>query len=356
MFKFSQLKQIHLEITNNCQASCPMCSRNINGGLDNPLIKITNWTLDEFKHIMNKDVLEQIGYYYFCGNFGDPMLNNDLIDMCAYVTETAPTVGVSIHTNGSLRSEDWWRNLAKSMPQNHAVVFALDGLEDTHHLYRVGTDFNKIINNAKAFMEAGGIAHWVFIRFKHNEHQVEEARQMAKDLGFSEFILKNSSRFMLEPRAKVVNRNNEFMHYVEPATDTPMKFIDKKTIDSFESILDNVQIDCIVKKNKEVFIDAHKNLFPCCHTGYVPYNEHAYQQTLGAIGIVNKIVNQHYDMVHTLGDMNVMNSSIKDIIDSEPYQTAWDEYWGEKKLIICARTCGVSKDIEFSRPRDQWKK
>ena len=39
MFSFSDLENIHLEITNRCQASCPMCSRNYHGGLENPLIK-----------------------------------------------------------------------------------------------------------------------------------------------------------------------------------------------------------------------------------------------------------------------------------------------------------------------------
>jgi len=356
MFEFTSLKQIHLEITNNCQASCPMCSRNIDSGLDNPLISLTNWSLEDFKHIINVDVLKQIEYYYFCGNYGDPMLNNDLIDMCEYATQQAPNVGMSIHTNGGLRNTEWWGRLAKVLPVNHRVVFALDGLSDTHSLYRVGTDFNKIIANAVAFMAAGGIANWVFIRFKHNEHQVELARQMAKDLGFNEFILKDSSRFMLEPRAKVVNRNNIVMHYVEPASDTPMKFIDKKTIDNFASILDNVKIDCTVLKNKEIYIDAHKHLYPCCHTGYVPYNEHMYQRNAGATDIATKIVDQHHDMIKSLGDMNVMNSSVKQIIDSEPYQNVWNEYWTTKKLIICARTCGVSKDIEFSLPREQWKK
>lgn len=356
MFKFNELKQIHLEITNNCQASCPMCTRNIDSGIDNPLIKLTNWTLDEFKHIMNEDVLNQIGYYYFCGNFGDPMLNNDLIDMCDYATKTAPNVGMSIHTNGGLRNHEWWARLAKALPKNHRVVFALDGLADTHALYRVGTDFNKIINNAKAFMAAGGIADWVYIRFKHNEHQVELARQMATDLGFNEFILKDSSRFILEPKAKVVNRDGQLMHYVEPASDTPMKFIDKKTIDGFESILDKVDIDCTVLKNKEIYVDAHKHMYPCCHTAYVPYNEHAHQSNYDISGIFNKVVAQHHDMVNSLGDMNVMNRSIKEIVNSEPYQTVWNDYWNSKKLIICARTCGVGKNVTFSLPRDQWKK
>ena len=65
MFKFSELHQIHLEITNNCQASCPMCSRNHHGGIDNPLIKINSWTLEHFRHTINQEVLDQINALYF---------------------------------------------------------------------------------------------------------------------------------------------------------------------------------------------------------------------------------------------------------------------------------------------------
>ena len=131
-----------------------------------------------------------------------------------------------------------------------------------------------------------------------------------------------------------------------------MKFIDKKTIDGFAAILDNVEIDCMVLKNKEVYIDAYKHLYPCCHTANIPYNDS--RATVGTIA--HRVMDQHIDMVATLGNMNVMHSSVKDIISSEPYQNVWTEYWTTKKLIICARTCGVSKDIQFSRPRDQWKK
>ena len=63
MFKFTDLKQIHLEVSNNCQASCPMCSRNISGGLENPLIKVQNWSFNDFKNIMNQEVFDQIARY-----------------------------------------------------------------------------------------------------------------------------------------------------------------------------------------------------------------------------------------------------------------------------------------------------
>ena len=185
MFKFSELRQIHLEISNNCQASCPMCSRNIHGGLENPLIKISNWSLDQFKTSINNDVLLQIQGLYFCGNFGDPLLNNDLIDMIEYTVSVNPNIDIRIHTNGSLRSKDWWRKLALVMPKNHSVIFAIDGLSQTHSLYRIGTDYHQILRNATSFIQAGGIAEWAFIRFKHNEHEVDAAFSMLLDRKFA---------------------------------------------------------------------------------------------------------------------------------------------------------------------------
>jgi len=348
VFEFNELKQIHLEITNNCQASCPMCNRNINGGQDNPLIKIRNWSLDEFKNVMTAEVLTQLDSYYFCGNFGDPMLNNDLIAMCQYSTAVAPDTRVVIHTNGGARSTAWWTQLAHALPKHHRVVFALDGLADTHHLYRVGTRFDDVIDNARAFILAGGVAEWVFIKFKHNEHQVEQAQLMATELGFQHFTLKNSSRFILEPSVKVVDRKGNTTHCIEPATDVPMKFIDKKVIDAYKAIVSNSVISCKAKHEKEIYIDAFGEVLPCCWLASVPYS---YINPDEALEVRTEMLRQHHELVNSLGNINAFDNPVKDIIESDKYQTAWDEYWTTNKLITCARTCGVNTD--FAKPRDQ---
>lgn len=348
MFNYSQLKSIHLEITNNCQASCPMCNRNINSGLENPLIKIRDWTLDEFKSVMTHEVLDQIDSFYFCGNFGDPILNSDLISMCEYSRDINPNVSVAIHTNGSARSIEWWKKLARTLPVNHRVVFALDGLEDTHHLYRIGTQFKTILENAKAFISEGGIAEWVFIKFKHNEHQVDTAEKLSKDLGFKYFTLKNSSRFILEPRVKVLDRSGNLMHYVEPSSKVTMKFIDRKIIQEYKKIVDKSTIECKVQNEKEIYIDAYGDLMPCCWLASVPYS---YIDPDDALEVRTEMLRQHKELIDSLGEINAFSRPLKDIIDSVEYQTVWEDYWNTNKLITCARTC--STNTPFAKPRDQ---
>jgi len=352
MFKFAELRRIHLEITNNCQAGCPMCSRNINGGGDNPLITVNNWTLEHFKNVINSEVLEHLEGINFCGNFGDPLLNNDLIEMAEHVVATNPSVSIHIHTNGSLRSTAWWARLATALPERHVVVFALDGLEDTHSIHRIGTDYNQIIRNASAFIQAGGIAEWTFIRFKHNEHQVESARSLASELGFNSFVMKDSSRFVIDTNFPVVDKQGNVTHYLQPADESKIVFLKKQDISNYKRIAEDSTIDCYALKYKEIYIDAFGRLFPCCWLASAPYNYIDKESDVAHVR--QEILNQYHMLVADLGgidNIDTKNRSVKEIVDSVEYQTVWDKYWHTEKLVICARTCGVNK---LSKPRDQF--
>lgn len=353
MFNFNELAAIHLEITNNCQASCPMCVRNRNGGLENPLINLTDWTLNDFKTIMTEKVLNQISSYYFCGNFGDPILNRDLLEMCRYSAVINPNIQIRIHTNASAKSKEWWEELAETLPRQHRVIFALDGLSDTHSLYRIGTNFDKVIDNAISFISKGGIAEWCFIRFKHNQHQERAAEKIASELGFKFFSVKNSSRFLVEPTINVLDKYGNQTHILEPADNTPIKFIDKKIINKYKEITRTSVIDCYVKKNKEVYIDAFKELYPCCWLASTPYTFIENDEVANAR---NDMIEQHHRMIESLGgreNINCIKNSIDNIIHSKEYQTIWDHFWNKEKLITCARTCGKSDITDFSKSYEQ---
>jgi MoaA/NifB/PqqE/SkfB family radical SAM enzyme len=351
MFKFSELKEIHLEITNNCQASCPMCPRNINGGLENPLIKKTSWTFEDFKIIMNSKVLNQIKGFYMAGDFGDAMLNDDLIDMCQYATDTNPNLYIHIHTNGGARKVSWWESLAKALPKDHIVVFAIDGLEDTHSTYRIGIQYENVIRNAQAFIKAGGIAEWAFLKFKHNEHQIDEIKRRSKNLGFKYLSIKNSSRFLLDKEFPVLDKNGKVIYHIEPSTDTPIRFVDKNTINNWSEYVKSTEIECHVLDYKSIYIDAHKNLYACCFLGNVPYADIPDDITKG---IRQQMLEQNDNMIKQIGEINLLKKSIEDILNSQEYHDVWQDMWYDNKSHMCARTCGKHKNLENTSFWEEW--
>jgi hypothetical protein len=331
-----------------------MCSRNNRGGLENPNIKINEWDLNDFCTVFNQEVLKQIKNIFFCGNFGDPIINNNLAEMCEYASNKNPNLKIRIHTNGGARSKDWWKSLPSKLPKDHVVIFGIDGLEDTHSLYRVGTKYNQVIENAKAFIDAGGTAEWVFIKFKHNEHQVDEARTRAKELGFKVFTVKNSTRF-LEEKFKVLDKKGNTLYYLEPPTANQVNLITPDMIKNYKSWVDDSKIECYVQQNREIYIDAYKNVFPCCFLASTPYNYT--EETDLTFPVRQEIRRQYATLVESLGGIEHLSATavgIKNILESDSWQTVWDYFWNDYKLITCARTCGVSTNKPISKPKDQF--
>ncbi len=349
MFSFDQLHTIQLEITNRCQASCPMCLRNIHGGIDNPSLISADWSLEQFQNILNDVVMSQLKCINFCGDFGDPIINSNLIEMCKYITEKNSSIQVYISTNGSAHNTQWWESLARALPANHSVIFALDGLQDTHSLYRIGTSYDNILRNARAFIDAGGNAEWMFIRFKHNEHQVEEARRISKELGFKNFSTKDSKRF--GKKYPVLSRVGDIEYYLEPPTNSdikPVEFLDLKDYKKW-----NNDISCFTLDSKELYIDANGYLMPCCLIGsflYANYDVELYKK-YGVIdetsitGIAREVQSEVFSIIRELGGLESLDAKvhpIKEIMSTEIWNTLMHTKWKEKSSSACKILCGKS--------------
>lgn len=256
MYQYSEIKTVHLEITSRCQASCPMCIRNINGGVDNPWLKIDEITLEQFKQWFPIPFVQQLERLYMCGNTGDPIVAKDTLEIFKYLREHNPSIQLSMNTNGSAKTKDWWIELATVRVK---VRFGIDGLEDTHSLYRIGTDWHKIMNNASAFINNGGEAVWDMLVFEHNEHQVLACEELSQQLGFKEFIVKHTSRFK-EGKLSVLDKEGKTSHILWPSSkskDFTKKFLEYK-------IEENKEITCKVQQEKSLYVNAHGEVSPCC--------------------------------------------------------------------------------------------
>lgn len=356
MFEFNKLKMVELEITNKCQASCPMCIRNIQGGPVNPHLKINEWSFEDFVKIFNDEAIDQIEEFFFSGSFGDPVMNDDLPKMCEYLRSKKPTVSVKIHTNGSMRKQQWWKDLIKFLPQNHEVVFALDGAaQDTHVLYRIGTNFDKIISNAKSFISEGGNASWNYLTFKHNEHEVEKARKLSIDLGFQKFSVKDTRRFVTD-KFKVIDKKGKFKHNLEPWSGTEVEPVAKNKIDStIDQWSVDSDISCYASQGNSLYIDANFNLVPCCITAsflYVNYDIGLYKKydlfdeetSVNVTG--QRVKDQLYELINNklggLESLNAREHGIKHIVDSQQWQSAWTESWKTNGSMVCSLMCSRS--------------
>lgn len=179
MFKF-----VDIETTSFCNARCPFCNRTH--------MKFTPKHLE--LETIKKLPFEEIENVLLLGNKGDCIFYNKFIELVQYIVENHKC-WIQIHTNASAHDPEWWTKLAEMTKGRSAVVYALDGLEDTHKLHRVGTDFNKIVENITAYNKAGGNSICQFLKFKHNEHQIDTLKQLIKDIGSRKLWIRKSRSF-----------------------------------------------------------------------------------------------------------------------------------------------------------------
>ena len=380
MYKYNELKAVHLEITDSCNAACPMCARNINGGEDNPQLPNTELTIDDCKTIFSPSFISQLERLYMCGNYGDPIAARDTLEVFEYFRQHNSKINLSMHTNGSAKKPDWWRSLAKVIGNKGYVVFSIDGLEDTNHLYRQNTIWHKIMENAQAFIDAGGRARWDFIVFAHNEHQVEQAEQLSKQMGFEKFQYKKSARFfsnasgvtkemhqasnrkglttLLKAPSNPKYRNAALDELGKIAKQQEVKFIPSTATDAkliqgtqtfnlefskkkeMEKYWDSTEIKCKVAEEKSLYVSAEGIVQPCCWTAgqmYVWYWEPHGGQIWQAIDIVGK------------DSLNAKLYSLESIVNGIYFEKIIPESWNksscaEGKLAVCAKTCGTKYD------------
>lgn len=242
------IKYFEIELSNYCNAKCPACIREYSSpeSLDN-----SNISLNQIKNLISQIPKPKNIKFYFGGTSGDPMMNPEIVEIFNYSAEHVKAV--SMDTNGSLRSTEIWKQLGKISERTGACIrFSIDGLEDTNHIYRVDTNWKLIMRNMKTYIDAGGYSDWKFLIFEHNKHQVEEAKQLAKQLGVTNFTTEPSAREMPNTSVEI--------------TDLPLS--KTRNYNASKDIANS--INCRSLKTNYMYISSNYTLYPCCyfHSNY----------------------------------------------------------------------------------------
>ena len=348
MYKYEDIKVIHLEVTQNCQASCPMCDRNMNGAGVNSHINLDELSLEDCKRIFLPEFIAQLNTMYMCGNLGDPIVAKDTLEIFEYFREHNPNMWLSMNTNAGAKNEEWWKRLAKTFGTMGAVIFSVDGLRDTNHLYRQGVVWDNVERSMKAFIAAGGRARWDFLIFEHNQHQVEEAEELAQIMRFEKFVAKKTGRFITQASEK--KESHQAVDKKGIAT-TELKKPDEKYVNTalskqdviikkygnMDAYYDATPIVCKVKKDNSLFITAEGLALPCCWTAGRMYKWWHKDPK----------VEQIWDFIPNKGALDARNglAAVFDTGIFDSIQSSWSKSsCADGKLKVCAMKCGAEFD------------
>jgi MoaA/NifB/PqqE/SkfB family radical SAM enzyme len=327
------ITRINAELTNYCNAACPMCARYfIDGVLNKERVNSQHTTLQFLKDKIGSKVITQLKTFTSCGNLGDGSMNPECLEIYQWIRSVNPSCGLILHTNGGARNKDFWKEMAKI---NVGIVFAIDGLEDTNHLYRRNVRWAKLIENVKAFIDAGGNAQWEMLIFKHNEPQIDACKKLSKELGFKSFGIQQSSRwadFDHVGNWRDLNRIPVDDYFLEKSSQMTASLLGSggnsqkfnMTKNDFETKKINCK-SCDIKNNHvEIYLAANGDVSPCCWLGDLTQHE-------------SKNIIKDYTKV------NLHHSSLEEILSSDYFlqlEQGIKGVEGSYRLHTCYSHCG----------------
>ncbi|MCU7919845.1 MAG: radical SAM protein [Candidatus Thiodiazotropha sp. (ex Epidulcina cf. delphinae)] len=175
-----------LETTNICNLKCPFCltGKGISGGR-----ALRHMSFDTAKHIVDQ-VADSI-YLLQLYTWGEPLLNKNTLSIIEY-TKTK-NVYVMLSTNATAMTPEYNKRLIES-GIDYITVSIDGGSSESYKKYRVGGDYEKVLNNVKDLLQQrrsrkakNPFIEWQFVVFRHNEHEVNATEKMAYQIGVDKF-------------------------------------------------------------------------------------------------------------------------------------------------------------------------
>jgi MoaA/NifB/PqqE/SkfB family radical SAM enzyme len=323
------INHINAELSNYCNAACPMCARF--DSQQNLVSEITNknhTTLDDIKNKIGDEVIANLSSFRSCGNLGDGTMNPECSQIYEYIKLVNPNTRLSINTNGGARNREFYREMAKIGVK---VIFSIDGLEDTNHLYRRNVKWSKMMENVNAFIQAGGQAQWDFLVFKHNQHQIETAENLSRQLGFKTFYKKTTTRWDdFDKDGNWLQRDKIEMgdYALEKPLKEKVEDVDnERDVKVKEVKTSKISCQSFHEKNIEIFLHANGNVSPCCWLGDLQIHE-------------SKNIIKDYKSV------NINHTPLKQILNGHYFTEIWKGIQGQVqdyKLTTCQNVCGLNE-------------
>jgi MoaA/NifB/PqqE/SkfB family radical SAM enzyme len=212
---------IRLDLSTHCQLKCPSCPTaqgKIKEQLGAGFVGLENFQ----KIIANNPEILHIEL----SNWGEVLLNPELPLILEYAYQKNVIITISNGANLNTAKAETLEALVKYRVRQ--ITCSIDGAsQETYQQYRLGGNFNRVIDNIKTINHYKSIHKtdfpillWQFVVFGHNEHEIAQARQLAKELKMEFYVklswdeeispLKHPEQVRLETNSQVISQS-EFL-------------------------------------------------------------------------------------------------------------------------------------------------
>ncbi|HRB19297.1 MAG TPA: radical SAM/SPASM domain-containing protein [Chitinophagales bacterium] len=239
---------VSFEPTTSCNLRCPECPSGLRSfsrpiGMLEP--SFFRKTIDELsKHLF------YLTFYFQ----GEPYLNKNFLEMVTYAKQK------KIYTSTSTNAHYFTDEVAKKTIESglDRLIISIDGTtQETYQQYRVGGQLSKVIEGAKLIVkwkkELQSTTPFVIFQFlvvKPNEHQIDDLKLLAKDIGVDEVILKTAQVYDYENGNELIPENEQYSRY-------------RKNSDGTYSIKNSLENSCW-KLWHSCVITWDGKVVPCC--------------------------------------------------------------------------------------------
>jgi radical SAM protein with 4Fe4S-binding SPASM domain len=181
---------ISFEPTTSCNLRCPECPSGLRT-FTRPTGMLKKDFFSDTIDQLSKELLYLIFYFQ-----GEPYLNPDFLDMVKYASQKGIYTATSTNAH-YLNDQNAKRTVESGLDR---LIISIDGTtQDVYEQYRVGGKLEKVLQGARNIVkwkkELNSKTPFVFFQFlvvKPNEHQVEDIKKLAKEVGVDEVRFKTA--------------------------------------------------------------------------------------------------------------------------------------------------------------------
>ena len=209
---------VSIEPTTSCNLGCPECP----SGLKSFTRPTGSLEYDFYKRMVD-EIGEQLIYLYFYFQ-GEPYMHPQFLELVKYAS--AKKIYTVTSTNAHFLTERKARETVESGLDR--ILISIDGTtQQTYEQYRVGGSLDKVIKGTKNLVRMRSelkskTPHIIFqfLVVKPNEHQVEEVKKLAQELGVDEVKLKTAQVYDFKHGNELIPTKDQYSRYKKQSDGT----------------------------------------------------------------------------------------------------------------------------------------